>query len=274
MKSETLLLIDGHNYLFRSFYVPFHFKTGKGTPLHVVSTFLKLLRRSVRAASRVGEVKQVGVIFDSDNLTFRKQLLDEYKAGRVKFGEDEDSPYKHIPIVQRALKELEIFSCRVLDIFDKTDIEADDLIASVAKSSQDYRRVIISSADTDFYQSIDEKVTQLQLKKRERYQFVTVEYIRSKLSVDPSNYVFYKSLKGDSADNIKGIPGIGPKRAARIISGEYNLDLEPYKDLLELNQKLIKFKKVEVDPQLLKQMVFKKSSLDRSNPEIFRCCDF
>ncbi len=274
MKLKNVLLIDGHNFLFRSFYVPFEFHTHKGTPLHVVSTFLKLLRRSVSAVSKETALTHIGVIFDSDICTFRKKLRDDYKAGRKKFEEGEDSPYKHAPIVRQALDDLGIFNVEVTDLIQDADIEADDLIGTLANNLQKDRFTFISSADTDFYQLISERVNQLHLKKKDKYEFVNPDYIKTKLSINPEDYVLYKSLKGDSADNISGISGIGPVRAAKIINGEYNIDLEKYKDVLELNEKLISLKFVDVDEAIFSEMGFEMNCFDKSNPDIFKSCDF
>lgn len=96
----SLLVIDGHNLLFKSYAVPFSFKSAKGTPLHVVSTYLKYLRTLVQTYTP----KELVIVFDTETVTENRTLSEEYKANRkYDYIEDEDSPFIHLLIIQKVL---------------------------------------------------------------------------------------------------------------------------------------------------------------------------
>ena len=102
-------------------------------------------------------------------------------------------------------------------------MEADDLIASLAYLYKQDNKVYISSFDSDFFQLIDSNVSIIRYKGKNS-KIIDENVFYNDFSFTPSKYVFYKSLVGDSADNIKGITGIGKKRASNIVNNCIDFD--------------------------------------------------
>ncbi|MBL8015550.1 MAG: hypothetical protein JNK26_05190 [Candidatus Doudnabacteria bacterium] len=262
---ETLLLVDGHNFLFKSFAVPFKFRSSKGTPLHVCTTFISLLRRAVNATS----ADCVTVVFDAQEKTSNNLLSDSYKANRKKdYSQDEDSPFNHLPIIKAALDYLNV--CWL----EKPGIEADDLIASLTcqflKESAE-RVAYIASNDTDFYQLVSYNVKIIQLKAKQQYLILDTDYLSKVLGLNVEQYVELKSWVGDKVDNIVGIPGIGWKRAQEILDGKRVRDLSDEEiKLLELNRRLIR---LNCELQIGCEFSEVGDLLRKSNREVFEALD-
>ncbi len=296
MEKEILVLIDGMNYLWRSFSVPFSFESRQGTPLHVQTMFLKLLRRTLGVAYQETESKNISLVCAFDTCSSndaREDIMSCYKKNRRSFEEDEDSPYKHLCYVKEVLKFLNIrwMDCEDYEADDaisylaknfvsfdddsvkiaKTKSNSEKLIAFGNKRSQS-RQSLIFSTDSDFYQTINEKVWQIRFKRKSKYELVTPAWIRSEVGISPEQYVDYKALKGDSADNISGVPGVGKVRAAKIINGELDWDISEHSSRIERNKSLIRFREdisVDYEPE-----GFNKKRLQMKNPEIFKACGF
>jgi DNA polymerase I len=233
---RKLLIIDGHNFLWKAYGVPFKFHSRKGTPLHVVTAFMSLMRRAVKAADASGNCGVV-IVFDRPEETDNHRLSENYKANRKKdYSEDEDSPFHHLPQVVRVLKHLKVRT------FSKKGAEADDLIASLARQFlAEFRsgHVFIASSDSDFYQLLGRNVSQVLLGPKGTHDILRPSSVKARTGVLPRQYVYFKSLTGDKADNVKGLPGVGPLRALRIIKKELAMDLRPHLSQIELNRKLI-----------------------------------
>ncbi len=260
---KNLLLIDGHYLLFRSFAAPFKFNSSKGTPLHLLTMYLKYLRTYVEAS----RADCVLVCFDSKGKTDNHQLSKEYKANRkLDYSADEDNPFLHMDNLKIMLARLGI------SYIERPGVEADDLIASASKTYMN-ANIFIGSNDTDFYQLLSDRVSCLKLNKG------NVEVIGSQNLVElygimPSQYVRWKSLVGDSADNIKGIPRVGVKTASKIINGEVNKELTEYQDIIDLNTQLITLNSELEIPFQLEDLNFQSVDLMNSNKELFNVCGF
>lgn len=270
MTGQNLLVIDGHNFLWRAFSVPFNFSSKKGTPLHVVSSYLKLVRRTVQVMDDLGKVDSVVVVFDSDTGNSNFDLSPEYKANRKRDSSfDEDSPFRHLPYIKQALTVLGI------PYLEIPNIEADDVIASLVTNfnRQDKgNRSFILSSDTDFYQLLNAQTKMVKLKPKEEYELIDEGYVRNKLGISCLDYVYFKSLVGDKADNIKGIKGIGPVSAQKIIHGKMGFNPDEFQDLLELNRKLIGLNfNLEISCNLTP---INLDNLKLPNKDLFQLCDF
>ncbi len=200
-----LLVIDGHNYLFRSYYgVPPDQRDG--TTPHLVYTFLASLRRMVN----VLEPTHIAIVFDSQTGTAAKKVQrEEYKATRQEHDAD---VFEQKKILDMVLKKIGIFT------LEHPDYEGDDLIGSIAvQCVSKGLPTLIASADFDFSQLVTSDISLLREHKGE-YDIVTPQRVEELFGIKPSQYVDYVSLKGDSSDNIKGIKGVGPKAASQLIN--------------------------------------------------------
>ena len=104
---EKLIIIDGHNFLWRAYSVPFKFFSKKGTPLHTTTMYLKLVRRATASIKDFSKNDSIVVVFDTETTNSNFELLKDYKTNRKEVSE-ENNPYQHIPHVQKALNFLNI----------------------------------------------------------------------------------------------------------------------------------------------------------------------
>lgn len=262
----TALFIDGHNFLFKSYGVPFTFKSKKGTQLQVVSTFLSLLRRAIK----VTDANQVTVVFDSDAKTDNHELFEGYKANRnYDYSAVEMSPFDHLPLIKTALHAADF------TWFEEPGIEADDAVATFSTNflnSSEGEHSYIASTDTDFLQLVDDKCQILRLLPQGNHEYVTAQSVFDKYMVSPSQYAQLKAWVGDKADNIDGIAGIGWKRGAEIINGTRQRELsDEEKAIYERNLQLIRLNTMlQLEPKI--SQIEKLMNL--TNNDIFDSCDF
>lgn len=206
-----LLVLDGHNYLFRSYYgVPPHQRDGV-TP-HLVYTFLSSLRRMVVAL----DPTHIAIVFDSATGTAaKKEQREEYKATRQEHDRD---VFEQKKILDTVLAKIGLF------VLEHADYEGDDLIGSIAvQCSEKGLPTVIASSDFDFSQLVTPHI-HLARENKGEYDIMTPDRVRDLFGIEPSQYVDYVSLKGDSSDNIKGIKGVGPKAARQLINQWGNVE--------------------------------------------------
>jgi 5'-3' exonuclease len=268
---KKIIIIDGHNFLWRAYSVPFEFYSKKNTPLHVTTMYLKLTRRAISSIKGFSKRDSVVVVFDTNTTNDNKELLKEYKANRKKFSKGEESPYSHIPHVQKALNFLNI---KYLEI---PNIEADDIIASISRSfckKVSTNKSYIVSADTDFYQLLNKQTHILKLEKGEEYEIIKSKHVKERFGVTPKQYINFKSLTGDSADNIKGVTGVGKITAKKIVCKEIDFKINEHKEMLDLNKKLITLNCNCKKQWNFRDFSYKPDIFDISNKDIFKYCKF
>lgn len=255
----SLLLVDGHNFLFRAYSVPFSFSSASGTPLHVTTTFLSQMRRAASAVS----AQEIIVVFDAPGATSNHQLSEDYKANREYDYAEDDSPFLHLPIIKNCLDLLEI------SWHEQPGTEADDIIASLA--TQHNSRAFIASTDTDFLQLISEQIQIIKLLSGQSHVILDEAHVLDKYGLPPQQFVELKSWVGDTADNIKGIAGIGWKRGLKILKGELHRELtQEEQQVLELNRSLITLNR---DLDVTISHSNSARLLELSNQEIFAACE-
>lgn len=208
---ERILIVDGNNLLFQMFYgIPTKIYNKSKKTIHATIGFISAIQRLIKLI----EASKVIVVFDDDSAKEKIDLYDDYKANRVnnwnELPEDE-VPFNEEPYIFECLKYLDI------KILKSKNMEADDLIASLTLSYCKDNKVFISSNDTDFYQLISENVSIIKYKGKDS-KIIDCNEFFNMFNFDVSKYVFYKSLVGDSADNIKGISKIGKVRATQIVN--------------------------------------------------------
>lgn len=268
---KRLIVIDGHYFLWRAYSVPFKFYSENNTPLHVTTMYLKLIKRAVQSIKNFSKSDSIVIVFDTDTANDNFELLKDYKANRKDFSKEDDSPYHHLEYVKKALDFLDI---KFLEI---PNIEADDIIASISRSyckKISTNKTYIFSSDTDFYQLLDKQTFIVKLKKGDDCEIINSKYVKDKFGIKPNQYVQLKSLIGDSADNIKGIRGVGPITARKIVCKEIDFDIGKHKEVLDLNKKLITLNCNCKKQWSFVDFLYKKNIMNVSNNEIFKHCNF
>ncbi|MDE7105611.1 MAG: hypothetical protein K2O22_00420 [Anaeroplasmataceae bacterium] len=248
---RKLLLVDGSNLLFQMFYgMPSRILNKKGKPIQGILGFVGALRKIIAATSPT----HICVLFDGEHENPRSALYEEYKSNRIDYSSMplEDTPFFQLPDIYKALEYLKIPYKEI------QDFETDDYIATYTKLYQTQMNIVISSWDSDYFSLINDKVQIYRYRGKSSY-ICDKQYLMDKLHITPDKYIFYKSLVGDSADNIKGVHKIGPVTAAQIVNTYSSieelyskLDTSKYQNLLKdakeqllLNEKLISFNTIE-----------------------------
>lgn len=195
--------------MFYGLPAPVYSKSGKS--IHATIGFVSFVLKQVRLLGAEG----VCVVFDSDTSAERHEILPEYKANRPDWNEKEESeiPFSEEENIVKCLRYLGI------EPVYSVGMEADDVIATVAKRYSSERDVIISSFDSDFFQLIDDHVSVLRYRGKASVLWDKA-YFREKYGFSPEHYALWKSVVGDKSDNIPGVPGIGEKRGS-VLMREY-----------------------------------------------------
>ncbi|HLS13321.1 MAG TPA: 5'-3' exonuclease H3TH domain-containing protein [Beutenbergiaceae bacterium] len=209
----VLVLVDGFNLLWRAaFGFPTRVTTRDGRDVTAPFGFFALLRKALH---RLGRRYECIVVFDSETgWNGRRVYVPDYKEHRVTA---DFSPIDWLPEIQEALNALG------LAWQESGDWEADDVIASIAGLTQP-REVLVMSTDRDFYQLLDQRVSQLNTARAAPQTVITEREIRGRFGVAPRQWCDYIALVGDPSDGIAGIRGIGPVRAAALLDGNLTLD--------------------------------------------------
>ncbi|MGJ4086291.1 DNA polymerase I [Corynebacterium jeikeium] len=204
-----LLLLDGHSLAFRAFYAlpAANFSTVGGQHTNAVYGFLGMFLTLMEKE----QPTHVAAAFDLSGPTFREESFPEYKAQRPSTPEEFKG---QIELIRRTLEALGVTT------LDKESYEADDIIATLAtEGAKDNMEVLICTGDRDSLQLVTEDVTVLYTLKgvSELHRF-TPQAVEEKYGVTPTQYPDLAALRGDTSDNMPGVPGVGPKTAQKWIA--------------------------------------------------------
>ncbi|MBC2680849.1 DNA polymerase I [Corynebacterium sp. 4HC-13] len=204
-----LLLLDGHSLAFRAFYAlpAQNFSTTGGQHTNAVYGFLGMFLGLMEKERPT----HVAAAFDLSGPTFREESFPAYKAQRPSTPEEFKG---QIGLIRKALEALGIVT------LDKPSYEADDIIATLAtRGEKEGMHALICTGDRDSLQLVDENVTVLYTLKgvSELHRF-TPEAVEKKYGVTPTQYPDLAALRGDTSDNMPGVPGVGPKTAQKWIT--------------------------------------------------------
>jgi DNA polymerase I len=218
MPDVPLLLVDGSNLLFRAWFgFPARIKSrDKTRDLTGVFGFFALMRVAVR--DEIPAAPEIAVVFDGELGSAARRATDPaYKAHRPG-GEAALAPIRALPDVKRGLDALKISWTEI------KDAEADDVIATLVSRAPAGRDVLIMSGDRDMYQLATDRVLVLNTAMRPGHRLIGPKHIEARYGVPPSAWCCRAGLAGDPSDGIKGIPGIGPVTAARLLHGGLRLE--------------------------------------------------
>ncbi len=225
---EKLLVIDGSSLLFQSFYgMPNQIKNDKGERVEAVICFIGIMLKTVKAISP----NKLLVVFDGETKLERKEIDDNYKANRIDYTKlnSEDTPFPQLEIIKQVLSSLGV------EWVETTTCEADDMIASIVNDYKTYYDITISSSDKDFYQLVCDNVSVYTYRGKISVNW-TKEQILLKYNIPACHFLTFKVLTGDSADNIKGIKGVGKVTATKLIN-QYGNIFSIYQSLDSINPK-------------------------------------
>nr|WP_264794384.1 DNA polymerase I [Arthrobacter mangrovi] len=212
---RRLLVVDGHSMAFRAFYAlpADKFSTSTGQHTNAVYGFTSMLLAMIREQSPT----HVAVAFDLDTPTFRETEYSEYKAGRNKTPEEFHGQVDLIIKVMEAMR---------IPTISMDGYEADDIIATLSEQAEAAGwDVLVVSGDRDAFQLITDKVTVLYPKKGvSEIPPMNAAAVEAKYFVPPNRYSDLAALVGETADNLPGVPGVGPKTAAKWINQYGGLD--------------------------------------------------
>ncbi len=205
-KAPTLLLIDGHSVAYRAFFaLPVeNFSTTTGQHTNAVYGFTSMLINVLRDE----QPTHLAVAFDVSRQTFRSEEYAEYKANRSASPPEFSG---QVALIKEVLDALNIVH------LERDGFEADDIIATLARQgSTAGLDVLICTGDRDTLQLVNDKVTVLYPRKGvSDLARLDPPTVLEKYLVEPSRYPELAALVGESSDNLPGVPGVGPKTAAK-----------------------------------------------------------
>ena len=213
--NETLLVVDGHSLAFRAFFaLPVdNFSTSSGQATNAVWGFATMLAQVIDAE----KPDHLGVAFDVKGGTFRDEMLPQYKGTREAAPEE---LLTQLPLIQRMLTALGV------TYIEKPGFEGDDVIATLATMGDKagYHTLVLSG-DRDAFQLVDDNVTVLYPGHHFKdLKHMTPQSIIDKYKVTAAQYPDLAALRGETADNIPGVPGVGDGFAAKWINQFGSLD--------------------------------------------------
>ncbi|HUC01431.1 MAG TPA: 5'-3' exonuclease H3TH domain-containing protein [Candidatus Paceibacterota bacterium] len=205
---KKLLLIDANSIIHRSFHALPPFTTPSGMPsgaIYGIASILLKLWRDERP-------DYAAALFDRPEPTFRDEKYAEYKAQRPPAADE---------LIAQIIEAHKLFDAFGIRTFEKPGYEADDLIATLAekfKATPDLQ-VVILTGDRDTLQLVtgDTLVVQTFNKGVSDTTIYNEAAVKEKYGLAPDQLIDYKALVGDTSDNIKGVPGVGPKTALELI---------------------------------------------------------
>jgi DNA polymerase-1 len=204
-----VFLIDGSGFIFRAYFArartadPVFQRKSDGMVTEVVTLFSNMLDKYRRET----DADHMAVIFDASGRSFRNRIYSDYKANRREMPDDLRPQLEH---VRRAAAAFDI--CQI----EMADFEADDLIATYSRHAVEAgAKVTILSSDKDLMQLVGPVVT---MRDPMTDRPIAEAEVREKFGVGPDKVIDVQALCGDSTDNVPGVPGIGVKTAAELIT--------------------------------------------------------
>ncbi len=221
---KTFILIDGNSLLNRAFYAMTVFTTKDGLPTNGIFGFVKLILKIIEDK----KPDYFAIAFDLHEPTFRHKMYDAYKATRKPMPQE---LVVQVPVLKELLKAMGL---RTVEL---AGYEADDIIGTLSRKFDDVE-MYIYTGDRDAYQLVKEHVNICFTRRGvSDLDVFTAENFFEKVGLEPCQIIEEKALMGDSADNIPGVKGIGPKSALQLLRDYGSVD-GVYAHLDELSPKL------------------------------------
>ena len=223
-----LFLLDGNSLVFRAFFaLPIDLATRAGLVTNAVYGFTSMLVNLLRDHQPSG----IGVAFDRPEPTFRDAVVEDYKGNRP---ETPDLLIPQFGLVRQVLGALGLTTIEV------AGYEADDILATLASTARDAgRKVVVVTGDRDAFQLVEDPLITVMYTRKGISDTVIYDEagIQERYGVPASSYAILASLRGDVSDNLAGVPGVGDKTAAKLVTNYGSLD-EIFRHLDEQTPKL------------------------------------
>jgi DNA polymerase-1 len=209
------MLLDGNSLTYRAFFaLPADMATASGQVTNAVFGFTSMLINLLKDH----RPDQMAVAWDRAEPTFRHEALESYKANREAAP---DILRQQLGLVRQVLEALQI------TMLEKPGVEADDIIATLATQAKERGDdVIIVTGDRDSYQLVEDPHVKVLYNRRGVSDYVLYDEagIFERTGVTPAQYPQYAAMRGDTSDNLPGVPGVGEKTAAKLINEHGGLD--------------------------------------------------
>lgn len=197
---QRLILVDGSSFLFRAYHAVPPLTNAKGQPTNAIYGVSNMLRKLIAEYHS----DYIAVVFDAAGKTFRNELYAQYKAHRPPMPDD-------LRVQIEPLHQL--IKVMGLPLIMESGVEADDVLGALAQQAvHEGFTVIISTGDKDMAQLVNEHIILENTMSNTR---MDIQGVIDKFGVSPNQIIDYLALMGDSADNIPGVPKVGPKTAAK-----------------------------------------------------------
>ncbi|MCX6733819.1 MAG: hypothetical protein NTX63_03310 [Candidatus Peregrinibacteria bacterium] len=243
--AEKLLIIDGNAIIHRAFHAIPMLTTSSGQPTNAIYGFCSMIMNLLIKE----RPEYIVIAYDRKGKTFRDDLYTEYKATRTKAPQE---LYDQMPLIKDVMRAFKIPQ------FEVDGFEADDIIATITHKMESNADIhcYIATGDRDAFQLITHAVSVITPKSGfKEYATYTPEKVKEEFGITPEQFCDYKTLRGDTSDNIPGVPGIGEKIATDLLKKYETIDgilnhlseLSPAiakkmtegKDSLEMSRKLV-----------------------------------
>jgi DNA polymerase-1 len=206
---KQLYLIDGSAYLYRAYHAIRGLSNATGFPTNAIFGFMRMLLKLMEERTP----PYVGMFFDAKGPTFRHAVYADYKANRPPMPDDLAMQIPPVKAVTEAFR---------IPVIEMGGYEADDLIGTTARQAAAAGfDVTIVTGDKDFVQLLTERITIWDPMKDKD---IGMQDLAATNGVAPPQMIDVMGLSGDTADNVPGVPGIGPKTALKLIQSYHNLE--------------------------------------------------
>ena len=256
---SRLIIIDGNAIIHRAYHAIPPLTTKDGKMVNAVYGFTSMLLKVWKDL----KPDHIAVTFDMAGPTFRHVQFKEYKATRVKA---DQALYDQIPLVHEVVESFD------LPIYEKQGYEADDVIGTIVEQAKGKAEVFVVTGDMDTLQLVQDGVKVYTLRKGiSDIVIYDAEEVNKRFGFGPEKMVDYKALRGDTSDNIPGVPGIGEKTATDLIKAYSDIE-NIYNQLKDEKSKI----KSEIKPGVLNKLIegeasarmsFELASINRAVPE-------
>lgn len=213
--SEKIVLIDGHSILNRAFYGLPDLTNAEGLHTNAIYGFLTIMFKILEEE----KPEYLTVAFDVHAPTFRHEMYDAYKGTRKPMA---DELRQQVPVIK------EVLGAMGIKTIEQAGLEADDLLGTISRRSEERgMEVSVISGDRDLLQLATEHV-KIRIPKTRQGRTEVEDYysedVKNRYQVTPLEFIDLKALMGDTSDNILGVPSIGEKTAARIITEYHSIE--------------------------------------------------